>query len=191
MAEGIVLEDVGGEACEPVAGMVSLLSWAQQKDFATIVDPKDICADDPEDAAATFAELVEIPAPGHTMKATKKLHKVEFTDETGAVTTTMIGEKGRRLFENSIVIEIAGSSADILGFCRYVRNKKLMAFVPEFGSGNVRQFGSSRLGAWVEGIEAAIEAALEGKNAVTLTLKDKQKWPAPIYKGTLNYVATP
>ena len=189
--EGIVLEDIGGESCEPVAGLVSILSWAERKDFTTIVDPKDICADDPEDAAATFAELVEIPAPGHTMAAGKKLKKVNFTDETGAVTTTGIGEKGRRLFENSIVLEVEGSAAELLGFCRYIKNKKVVAFVQEFGNGNVRQFGSSRLGAWFEGIEAAIEATLEGKNAVTLTLKDKQKWPAPIYKGTLNYVATP
>ncbi len=191
MAEGIALEDIGGEACEPVAGLVAQLSWALQKDFTTIVDPKDICAEDPDDAAASFSELVEIPAPGHVMAAGKKLWKVDFTTETGNIVTTQIGEKGRRLFENTLVVEIAGSESEILGFCRYIRNKKLMFFVPEFGSGNVRQLGSSRLGAWVEGIEAAIEAALEGKNAVTLTLKDKQKWPAPIYKGTLNYVATP
>jgi hypothetical protein len=39
--------------------------------------------------------------------------------------------------------------------------------------------------AWVEGIEHAIEAVIEGKNSVTITLKDKQKWPASIYKGAL------
>ena len=55
----------------------------------------------------------------------------------------------------------------------------------EFGTGNVRQLGSKRMPAWVEGIEHAIEAVIEGKNSVTITLKDKQKWPASIYKGAL------
>lgn len=97
----------------------------------------------------------------------------------------MVGEKGRRLFENELVVEVGGSDADLLGFLRWIKNQKLVFNVVEFGTGNVRQLGSKRMPAWVEGIEHAIEAVIEGKNSVTLTLKDKQKWPASIYKGAL------
>ena len=84
-----------------------------------------------------------------------------------------------------MVCELAGSNAELLGFLRWIKNQDLVFFIEEFGTGQIRQLGSKRLPAWVEGIEQAIEAATDGKNSVTLTLKDRQKWPAAIYNGIL------
>lgn len=178
----IALEDIGTEVCEPTGGL-SKVYYAPFGDFDTIVDPKDICGTVP---ATSFAELIEIPAsPGHEMKTGKQLFQLKMVTETGTITHKMIGEKKRRLFENEMKLELSGSSSDLLGFLRWVKNQDLVFFTEEFGSGQIRQFGSSRLPSWMEGIDAAIEAAIEGKNAVTLTVKDKQKWPCPIYKGDL------
>ena len=178
----ITLEDIGAEVCEPVAGL-SQVYYSLHGDYTSIEDPKDICG---TVTAATFAELVEIPAsPGHIMSSGKQIFELKFVTETGTIKSTMVGEKGRRLFENELVVEVGGSDADLLGFLRWIKNQKLVFNVVEFGTGNVRQLGSKRMPAWVEGIEHAIEAVIEGKNSVTLTLKDKQKWPASIYKGAL------
>ena len=182
----ITLEDIGAEVCEPVAGL-SQVYYALHSDYTSIEDPKDICG---TVTAATFAELVEIAAtPGHIMKVGKKLNEIKFVTETGMIKSTMVGEKGRKLFENELVVEISGSDAELLGYLRWIKNQNLVFNVVEFGSGNVRQLGSKRMPAYVEGIEHAIEAVIEGKNSVTLTLKDKQKWPASIYKGLLQFVA--
>jgi hypothetical protein len=178
----VTLEDIGQEVCEPLAG-VSKVYYSLHSEYTSIVDPKDICGTTP---ASTFAELVEIPAtPGHIMATGKQMFELKLVTETGTIKSTMTGEKKRRLFENELVIEIAGSNAELLGFLRWAKNQDLVFHIEEFGSGQVRQLGSKRLAAWVEGIEHAIEAAVEGKNSVTLTLKDKQKWPAAIYKGDL------
>ena len=183
----ITLEDIGQEVCEPVSGLASKVYYSLHSDYDTIVDPADICGDN---EGETFASLVTIPGtPGHTLATGKRMWQIDIIEETGTVKSTMIGEKKRRLFENEIAIVIAGSQAELLGFLRWIKNQSLVFHVEEFGSGNLRQLGSSRIAAWVEGIEHAIEAVLEGNNSVTITLKDKQKWPAAIYEGDV--VLTP
>jgi len=179
----LTLENIGGASAEPISGLAVDMYYGLHADFSSIEDPKDL---DGLTTASTFAELVEIPAtPGHIMTTGKQLFKISAILETGGVKSPMIGEKGRRLYQNEATLEIAGSKPELLGFLRWIKNQKLIFFVEEFGSGQIRQLGSKRLAAWVEGVEHAIEAAVEGKNSVTITVMDKQKWPAAIYKGAL------
>lgn len=179
----LALENIGGESCEPIAGIAGEVYYAKRSDFETLVDPKDLCG---ENEAETLEELIVIPAtPGHKLKVGKKFNKLNSVLETGEVTTTQIGEKKRRLFENQISIQIAGSHATLLAYMRWIKNQDLVFFAKEAGTGNLRQFGSSLLPAWVESQEHKIEATLEGNNSLTLVIKDKQKWPAPIYKGDI------
>ena len=182
----ITLEDIGQEICEPVSGLSTKVYYSLHSDYDTIVDPADICGDN---EGTDFASLVTIPAPGHTLKTGKRMWQIDIVEETGKVNSPMIGEKKRRLFENSIEISIAGSEAKMLGFLRWIKNQSLVFYVEEFGTGNIRQIGSKRLAAWVEGAEHGIEAVIEGNNSATITLKDKQKWPAAIYEGDI--VLTP
>lgn len=184
----IQLEDIGMEVCEPTGGLTPKMWFALHKDFQTIVDPKDICG---TVTADTFEELVEIPAPGHTFIEGKFFHKASLVSETGAITTSLLGEKKRRLFQNSLAVTISGSDSQLLGFLRWIKNQDLVILVEEFGSGNMRQFGSKRLPAWVEGIESAIEAVIEGNNSVTITINDKQKWPASVYLGDVAEAPVP
>ncbi len=178
----VVLEDIGTDVCEPVAGL-SDVYYSLFGDYVSIEDPADMCGTVPADS---FEELVEIPAtPGHVMKSGKQIFKMKMVTETGTIKSTMIGNKKNRLFQNELVVEISGSDSKLLGFLRWIKNQDLIFNVVEFGSGNVRQLGSKRVPAWVEGIEHAIEAVLEGKNSVTITLMDKQKWPASVYLGDL------
>lgn len=177
----IAVEDIGQEVCEPVSGIATKVYYSLHSDYDTIVDPADICG---ENEGTDFASLVEIPAsPGHTLKSEKRMYQIDIVEETGTVKSTMIGGKKRRLFQNEVAITIAGSDTKLLGFLRWIKNQSLVFFVEEFGTGNLRQLGSSKLASWVEGIEHAIEAVIEGNNSVTITLVDKQKWPAAVYLG--------
>lgn len=185
----IVLEDVGGVSCEPMAGVSTEVFYAERSDFESMIDPKNLCG---VDAAATLDELGEIAAPGHVFKAGKKWNKLTTVQETGEVTSTQIGDNKKvRLFENQIAIQIAGSSSKLKGWMRWAKSKDLIFLVREVGSGNYIQFGSDLLPAWIDAQEHKIEAVAEGNNAVTVTIKDKQKWVAPIYKGDIVVVATP
>jgi hypothetical protein len=179
----VALEDIGGESCEPVSGLVNKVYYALHSDFTTINDPKKICDVDPAKVAATFAQLAEI-ATAHVFKVGKKFWQIETITETGTIKSTQIGENGRSLYQNELVVEVAGSEAEVLGFCRWIKNQKLVVLLEEFGTGNVRQLGSARLQATVK-VEHNVEATLEGKNSATITFTDKNFGPAPIYKGSI------
>lgn len=174
----ISLENVGGESCEPVGGLVGKVLIAPQKDFTLLNDPPVL------EGYETLEELVTV-AVAHTFPAEKGFSEIEGVTETGTLKSTLIGNTGGKLFQNELVMEVAGSSAKLLGFLRAVKNLKFVALVEEAGNGQLRQLGSKRFPAMFSGIEHAIEAAQEGKNAVTLTIQDKQRWPAPIYTGVV------
>jgi len=183
----ISLVDIGSVSCEPVSGLVNKIYYALRSDFTTVNDPKRICSSDAAQVAATFSELAEI-ATAHVFKSGKKFFAIDFVTETGTIKSTQIGEIGRGLFQNELVIEIAGSGSDVLGFCRWVKNQQLVVLSEEFGTGNVRQLGSARLSATVK-VEHNIEPTLEGKNAATITFTDKNFGPSPVYKGAIQQIA--
>lgn len=175
----IKLENIGGESCEPVGGLVADLNIAPHTDFTTIVDPPATLED-----FTAIGDLAKIVGP-HIAVATKGFTKIKGVTETGTIKSTMIGNSGAQLFQNELVIEVAGSSVDLLGWLRLVKNLRFIMLAEEVGTGNLRQLGSKRFPARFTGIEHAIEAAMEGKNSVTLTVQDKQKWPAPVYTGAV------
>ena len=177
----LALEDIGGESCEPVGGLAATAYIALHSDFETINDPADICGDN----LGADLDAVGSIAADHVFKADKGFVKLKCIPETGNIQSTLIGERRRRLFQNQLVIEIEGSEANMLGFLRNIKNADLVILVEEYGSGRIRQFGSDRLGAWLDGIDSLIEAVIEGKNSATVTMIDKQKWVAPVYKGTI------
>ncbi|WP_158962350.1 hypothetical protein [Myroides fluvii] len=181
MAE-LKLEDVGFSSCEPTGALGKKIFYAPLSYFESVGVPKDLCGDQ-ANAAETFAELAEI-------KEIKLKQGYGFTEltmitETGEITSTQIGEKGRRLFENSLVAQIAGSKSSLLGFCRWVKNQDLIIVTQEFDSGQMRLLGSERMPAWVDAQEHKIEAAAEGNNSLNITFKDKSKWPAAVFTGDL------
>ncbi|RZJ92024.1 MAG: hypothetical protein EOO20_03260 [Chryseobacterium sp.] len=172
----ISLVDIGGESAEPVAGFATDVLICPIVDLTTIIDPPAF------DAAGDPDTKANIIGP-HIAAATKGFTKIITVVETNTIKTTFIGGTGGQLFQNEAQITIAGSNAAILGFLRMVKNMTFIALLEEFGSGNLRQMGSKRMPARFTGLDAAIEAASEGRNNVVLTITDKQKWPAPIYTG--------
>ncbi len=179
----VVLEDIGGQVCEPIASF-SDVYYAEQSDFETIVAPKDICNADADLVADSFEELAEI-ATAHTFKTGKCFKKIDFITETGAISSKNIGETERNLFQNELVVEVADSNAKLLGFMRFVKNKRFIVLAKETGSGRVRQLGSERIPARFMTQEHVVEATMEGKNSATLTIMDKWFGPAPVYKGEI------
>ncbi|PIF33001.1 hypothetical protein CLU81_3571 [Flavobacterium sp. 9] len=185
----IPLEDIGGESCEPVSGFVDTIYYAERNDFTTINDPKKMCDPVPANVATSFADLATI-TPDHVFKAGKKFFKVETVTESGNIKSVQIGEPGRGLYQNDYVYKISGSEAEVLGYLRWIKNKKLVVLVEEFGTGNVRQLGSSKFPARAKG-EHIVEGLAEGENAATITITDKNFGPSPIYKGDILTVIAP
>lgn len=174
----IVLEDIGGESCEPVAGLSQVMYIAPHKDFDALFDPPEL------DAVGNLATKATIAGP-HTFLTGKGFTKITLVTESGGLTSSRMGEKKRGLFQNTLTGQIAGSDAEILGFLRVAKNLDCVVLVEEFGTGKLRQIGSKRYPASFVNIEAVIEAVAEGNNSVTITVQDKQRWPAPIYTGTV------
>jgi hypothetical protein len=179
----VALEDIGGESCEPVSGFADVVYYALHSDFETINDPKKMCDPTPGNVAANFAELATIET-AHVLKTGKCFFKIETVTETGNIKSPQIGEPGRGLFQNDYGLEIGGSEAEVLGFCRWVKNQKLVILVEEFGTGNVRQLGSSKFPARAKA-EHNVEGAAEAKNSALINFTDKNFGPAPIYKGAI------
>lgn len=179
----IALEDIGGSVCEPAAG-VSKVFYAEHSDFVTIKDTKKLCDDNPANVAANYEDLAEIEGD-HVFKQGKCFKEIKAITNTGAITSTQVGENERHLFDNEFGFEIADSTAKVLGFQRFVKNKKFVFLVEEFGSGRMRQIGWSRLGALISAQVHSLEATTEGKNSATVTVKDTNFGPAPIYKGAV------
>jgi len=171
----INLVNVGADSCEPVAGLSSEVLIAPIKDFTVIGEPPPTL-----DAYVNVADLATVTT-AHTFPVGKGFTSINGVEETGNIKTTMIGDNEGHLFQNEAVMEVRGSSAELLGYLRLVKNLRFIAMLTEIGTGNVRQMGSKLMPARFSGIEAAIEAAMEGKNSVTITMMDKQKWPAPVY----------
>ncbi|WP_289659494.1 hypothetical protein [Flavobacterium panacagri] len=180
------LENIGGESAEPVSGLAGIVYYALQSDFDTINEPKKMDDLVPANVAGSYKELSEI-ATAHVFKTGKCFFQIETVTETGTIKATPLGETGRKLYQNELVITVAGSSAELLGFCRWIKNQKLIILFEEFGTGNIRQLGLSRLPA-LASVEHNIEATAEGNNSATITFTDKNFGPAPIYKGAVQLV---
>jgi len=179
----VVLEDIGGQVCEPIASF-SDVYYALQSDFEAIEAPKDICNEDASLEAASYEELAEIEGD-HTFKVGKCFKRIDFITETGGLKSTNIGETERNLFQNELAVEVADSNAKLLGFMRYAKNKRFIVLAVETGSGRVRQLGSTRIPARFMTQEHNVEPTMEGKNSAALTIMDKWFGPAPIYKGEI------
>lgn len=181
MAE-IKIEDFGFSSCEPTGALGKKVFYAPLNYFESIGTPKELCGDQ-ANAATNLAELAEITEV--KFKEGKGFHEFTSITETGEITSTQIGEKGRRLLENSLVAQVAGSASELLGYMRWVKNQDLIVVVQEFDSGQMRLLGSERMPAWIEAQEHKIEATAEGNNSLNITFKDKSKWPAAVFKGDL------
>ena len=186
----IDIEDIGGETPEPIAGLATRAWYARKSDFDTIVDTKKMQDDDPANVAANFEELMEIN-DDHVFNSGKCFKKIDFIQETGLIKTKLIGATGGKLFENDVTIELQGSSSKLLGFLRAIKNDKLIVLVEEVGTGHIRQLGFSKYGAIPDALDHEIAALVEGKNSATVTFKDKNFGPAPIYKGVISEAPAP
>lgn len=173
----IVIENIGGEIDEPIGSVSVDIFIAPHNDFTDILEPGAF-------NAADIADVATIAGP-HTFPAEKGFTKMKMVVESGNINCNMIGERKRKLFQNDITGKISGSAAKVLGFMRRVKNGGFIVLVEEAGTGQMRQLGSKQFPAEFTALTHLIEPAVEGDNSLTFTIQDKQKWPAPIYTGTV------
>jgi len=179
------LNNIGGENCEPVAGIAATVHIAPIKDFTVIGEP-------PADMETyTDPSALAVVTAAHTFPTGKGFTTLDGIEETGAVEVSFIGNPGGQLFQNQLTVVLRGDSKKLAGYMRLFKNMRFVALATEVGSGTIRQFGSKLMPARFSGIAEAIEAAMEGSNTVTFTIVDKQKWPAAIYPDTFDITLKP
>ncbi|NKI28253.1 hypothetical protein HCG49_16995 [Arenibacter sp. 6A1] len=183
----IKVETIGAAASE-VSGAFSHteIYVGLLRDFETLTEPKGKYG---TDAATTLAELVEISAP-HTFKVGFGFTKVKAIQESVILETAQLGNKPSPVQENKMTFQMLGSDAEILGFKRHVKGEDLIVLGKEFASGNVRQIGSAKYAAAVIESTSKIDGTVEGENATTFVVQDKQMYDAPIYKGDITLMPT-
>nr|WP_322625655.1 hypothetical protein [uncultured Flavobacterium sp.] len=174
------LNNVGGAVAEPIAGIATEILLCPIGDFTVVGAPASTI-----DGYTDIADLVTIQA-AHTHPSGKGFTSIKAVLETGALTTTPIGERGGRLYQNQLVFETRGSDVERLAFDRLIKNFEGVILFREVGSGNLRQLGSLLSTAYPSDFSGVTEGPLEGKNSGTYTFIDKQKYPAPIYPDTFD-----
>lgn len=175
---GLELENIGSSNPEPISGITTTMYYALRSNFTKVAEPP---AFDAVGGVATKAACVG----DHEFAQGKGFNTIKLVVETGKVESATLGERKRRLYQNTFTGQIAGTNEEVLGFMRMVKNEDFIVLVEEVGSGNIRQFGSARLSAEFSTMSAVIEEAVEGNNSLTITITDKQKWPAPVYGGDI------
>lgn len=150
--------------------------------FDAMVEPKERNAE--TGAATTLAELVTI-TEAHTFKAGFGFTKVKAVQNSISLEYNQIGDVNKSTaIENKMTFELLGSEAEILGAMRLWKGRDLVVMGRESESGRLRQIGSLNYAAKMQ-FEGRIESDPEGDNTVTVTVTDKQKYPAPIYTGAV------
>lgn len=184
----INVESIGGSNCETSGGFVdSEVYVGFLENFATLSEPKELCDTNvPANVANNVEELVTINST-HSFKPGFGFIKIKAIAETVGLEVNQIGEaKLSPVQENKLTIQILGSKAKILGFKRLCKGRDLIVLAIEHTSGQTRQIGSAKYAGRLLESSSKIEATLDGENTTTLMFGDKQKYDAPIYKGTIH-----
>ena len=103
--------------------------------------------------------------------------------ETSKIESAFLGEGTNKIFENKSTVVLEGSSKDVIGFSRWVKNQRLIVLQKESNSGNYRQIGTAKHGAIAAEIESLVNATREGLNRRTFVISDKATYEAPVYSG--------
>lgn len=188
MAE-IIVETLGKEIPEHAGGfvhtniLVAPLDW-----FATIAAPKPLSdLATPANEATTFTELASI-TEAHTFAVGKGFMKLTGKIESSDIKSAYLGEGTNKVVENKLTFVLEDSTAEVLGFSRWIKNKRCIVLQQEVASKNYRQVGSEEFGAIFSELDAMVEGTREGLNQRTFTVQDKQTYEAPIYNAAVTLV---
>jgi hypothetical protein len=188
MAQDIIIEKLGKAEQEHFGGIVHTnVLYAPLDWFATIAAPLKLDDATPANEGTTFAELGSITTD-HTFLTGKGFIKLTVAEQTSDIKSAYLGESTNKIVENKASIVLEGSTAELIGFSRWSRNKRCVVLLQEVGSGNYRQIGSEDHGAMFTEMDAMVEASNEGFNKRTITVSDKSRYEAPVYSGLVTLV---
>lgn len=184
--QDILVENLGSDIPEHFGGLdhkevlVAPVDW-----FDTIGEPKPLHdATTPANEGTTFVELGSI-TDAHVFKAGKGFMTLHTAIETTDIKSAFLGEGTNKIVENKVSTVLEGSSSEIIGFSRWVKNQRLIVLLKEVNSGNYRQVGTAKHGAIATELEGMVEGVREGLNRRTFTFSDKSQYEAPVYSGTV------
>lgn len=191
MAADIIVEKLGAEIPEHSGGIVHTnILFAPLDWFDTIAAPLQLNdPDTPANEGTTFAELGSITT-AHTFKTGKGFMTLTGKLEGNGLTGAYLGEGTNKVVENKATINMEDSTAEIIGFSRWAKNKRCIVLLQEVGAKRYRQLGSEEYGAIFTELDAKVEATREGLNERIFTVSDKQRYEAPVYAAEVTKVPT-
>lgn len=182
----IIVDSIGKDIPETYGGfnhkniLIAPVSW-----FTTIGAPKALHdSTTPANEGTTFAELGSITVD-HVFPTGKGFMTLVGAIETTDLKSAWLGEGVNKIVENKTTIVLEGSSAELVGLSRWVKNQRFIVLMQEAEEDLYRQIGSAEYSAIFTELDANTEATREGLKRRTFTLSDKQRYEAPIYLGTV------
>lgn len=148
--------------------------------FPTLADPE---------TALTFESLAEYDG-AIVMKPGKQFFPLYCTVETGEITSTLVGPRDGKGFENSVSISFPGSEAEFLGFKAASANRNIV-FIVEEKNNKMRVLGSLDDPAFMDTDESTSGKAIADGRTSVLGFKASGATPAPIYTSPLASILTP
>ena len=133
----------------------------------------------------TFEDLVNLVgnfelAPG------KAWYKIYGTLEKGGITSSLVGERDGKSFENRCKFFHPGSQAEIFGFAEHLKNTDLVILMKELDD-QVRVFGTKYIPAKVDVAESNTGEAVADLKGIEITIKSIGRM-APVYYGVIQTV---
>ncbi len=179
----IKLEQIGGTSYEPTGGFSHVdILIAPTRYFETIAGILPIEGDD---TLATTAKAAAEISGDHIFKTGYGFASFKAVQDKNGLESSMLGEKGGKVFENKLTVVVRGTDSDIIGSLRLFKNEQLIILAREAGSGRYRQIGHSRYAAELSEATPKVAAEYEGENGVTFVFSDKNVVAAPIYLGAI------
>jgi hypothetical protein len=182
----IIVDTIGKDIPETYGGfnhkniLIAPVSW-----FETISAPKALHdTETPANEGTTFAELGSITTD-HVFPTGKGFMTLVGAIETTDLKAAYLGEGVNKIVENKTTIVLEGSSAELVGLSRWIKNQRFIVLIQESEEDIFRQLGSEEYSAIFTELDANVEATREGLKRRTFTLTDKQRYEAPVYTGTV------
>lgn len=148
--------------------------------FPTLADPE---------SASDFESLVEYSAP-IVMKQGKQFFELYTTGETGELTSTVVGPRDGKGFENSLEVSFPGNQSEFLGFLAALANREIIVLGEEKNN-KVRVIGDLTDPAYIDTNEYTSGKAIADGRTNVLTIKASAATPPPIYTVALASILTP
>jgi hypothetical protein len=122
-------------------------------------------------AATDNEDYVDLGDATIGFKAGKHFHRFEASLEYSSYSSQLVGPRGAKSFENMLTIGRTSTGANMMGFLRANRNRKLIVAFKELGDTQYRIIGWLNLAAEVDEGGSEVAAEVSGEKLTTMVIR--------------------